>query len=99
MKQPLPSDRNGQVDGKSTIPIYKVRLQGEHGAALGLPKDVCLTLGMAPGVSYVAVRAIGPCLVITRAVDVSSPESQLSEADAEFERAIAAWMDRKGEKK
>lgn len=71
--------------------IYKVRLQGQHGVAIGLPKDVCLALGMAPGQSFVAVRAVGPCLVITRATDVSSAESQVAEADAELAAAIMAW--------
>jgi hypothetical protein len=91
-----PESANSKIDGAiGDVAIYKVRLQGEHGVALGLPKDVCLSLGMAPGQSYVAVRAVGPCLVITRATDVSSADSRLIEADAEIERAIAVWVRRK----
>jgi hypothetical protein len=87
---------NAQVAGKiDDVKLYKLRVTGE-GVTVGLPKDVCLALGMAPGTSFVAVRAVGPCLVITRATDIASLESRVSEADAEFERAIAAWMERKG---
>jgi len=78
--------------------LYKVRLQGEHGCTVGLPKDVCLALGMAPGQSFVTVRAVGPCLVIARATDVASEESKLSEADAQVSEMIAAWLQSRGEK-
>lgn len=88
-----PETKDGARNTIGEPAIYKVRLQGQHGAAIGLPKDVCLALGMAPGQSFVAVRAVGPCLVITRATDVSSPESRTADADAELERAIAAWDD------
>lgn len=85
----------GQRGKIGEIPCYKLRLQGEHGVAIGLPKDVCLALGMAPGQSFVAVRAIGPCLVLSRATDVSSADSIVAEADTELERAIVAWEARK----
>lgn len=73
------------------INIYKVRLAGEHGCTVALPKDVCLALGMVPGQAFVAVRAVGPCLVISRATDVSSDEARAAEADGAVAGLIEVW--------
>ena len=79
-----------------SIAIYKIRISGRDGLAIGLPKDVCLALGMAPGGPFLAVRQVGPCLVISRVTEAASAESRLSEADAQTAELVAAWQREKG---
>lgn len=76
------------------LKLYKLR----PGYSVALPKDACLALGMRPGTTFLAIRAIGPCLVISRATDVSSDESRLEEADGAIERMIGEWLESKGQK-
>jgi len=56
---------------------------------LTLPKDLCLELGLTSA-NFLSIRAVGPCLVISRARDVSDTESIAREADEALAALVAA---------
>ena len=72
--------------------MVKLTVVGET-ARVTIPKEIRDRAGIKEG-CFLAVRAIGPCLVICQISDVT-PEGALRQADEKFEAAIAGIPEHK----
>lgn len=71
------------------IHVVKIQRNG-RGFVCSIPKEIAEELGLLPGAGFLSVRAIGECIVISQAKDVS-PEGLPAEADENFRNAMAAF--------
>lgn len=82
--------RDSQItDG---LHMVKLRVAGEN-ASVTVPKEIRELVGVEAG-CFLAVRAIGPCVVICQITDVSADGAQ-RQADDAFEKAIATIPEHK----
>lgn len=77
-------------DTEIAIGLHIVRPGWTNGAArVMIPRE--LAEQALPGEGAIAIRVVGPCLVLSRARFIARDEAK-AEADLNFEAAIAEWQ-------
>ena len=72
--------------------LVKLRVVGGN-AVVTLPREIreqVKSIGMLPDTKYLAVRALGDCIVITRVSDVTV-DGAFKEFEKAFKTALLAW--------
>lgn len=78
---------------KDEIRTGKLRRSTSGSYQLTLPREMCLALEMSPSACFVTIRAVGPCIVISKATDVAGPdtiEREANEALAALVKSVVA---------
>jgi hypothetical protein len=80
------------VNTKISEGFHLVRLRGigDEKYSVGIPRDLAAEAQMFPGGGLIAVRRIGPCIVLCVS-HYATADDALRESTSKFEKAIAEW--------